>query len=128
MEKRGTLRPGAWLGEDLHVTIAQRTGIDVLRRRAARPRLVAAGDQERMVERSVDDDRVERLANEFLVREALNYLSANHRKILELSFDEDLSDQQIADRLAVPVGTVRSRTYYELRAMRLQLEERGLVA
>ncbi|WP_196189408.1 sigma factor-like helix-turn-helix DNA-binding protein [Conexibacter sp. W3-3-2] len=44
-----------------------------------------------------------------------------------MTFDEDLSDAQIADRLGVPVGTVRSRTYYALRALRLDLEERGLV-
>jgi hypothetical protein len=31
-------------------------------------------------------------------------------------------------RLGLPVGTVRSRTYYALRAPRLELEERGLVA
>ncbi|MTD45676.1 hypothetical protein GKE82_15620 [Conexibacter sp. W3-3-2] len=50
-----------------------------------------------------------------------------HREVVELTFDEDLSDAQIADRLGVPVGTVRSRTYYALRALRLDLEERGLV-
>ena len=75
-----------------------------------------------------DEDTVERIADEFLVREALETLSSKHREVITMSFDQDLADGQIADRLGVPVGTVRSRTYYALRAMRLQLEERGLVA
>jgi RNA polymerase sigma-70 factor (ECF subfamily) len=45
-----------------------------------------------------------------------------------MSFDEDLADGQIADRLGVPVGTVRSRTYYVLRALRSELGGRGLHA
>jgi len=33
---------------------------------------------------------------------------------------------EISEVLAIPPGTVKSRTYYALRAMRLALEERGL--
>jgi RNA polymerase sigma-70 factor (ECF subfamily) len=31
-----------------------------------------------------------------------------------------------ADRLGIPPGTVKSRTHYALRALRLALEERGV--
>ncbi len=74
------------------------------------------------------EDTVERIADEFLVREAVETLSPKHREVITMSFDEDLADGQIADRLDVPVGTVRSRTYYALHALRLELEERGLLA
>lgn len=111
-------------------TLAQRAAVDQLRRASVRPRLVAAA-QDGSVPEPVDpvggEELVERVAQEFTVREAVQRLSPKHREVVELTFDEDLSDAQIADRLGVPVGTVRSRTYYALRALRLDLEERGLV-
>lgn len=111
-------------------TIAQRVAVDQLRRASVRPRLVAAGPDGTVPE-PVDpvggEELVERVADEFVVREAVRRLSPKHREVVELTFDLDLSDQQISDRIGVPVGTVRSRTYYALRALRLDLEERGLV-
>lgn len=111
-------------------TLAQRAAVDQLRRASVRPRLVAAA-QDGSVPEPVDpvggEELVERVVQEFTVREAVQRLSPKHREVVELTFDEDLSDAQIADRLGVPVGTVRSRTYYALRALRLDLEERGLV-
>ena len=109
-------------------TIAKRAAIDTLRRAAARPRLVAAVPDEALGMSAADESIVERVADEFLVREALENLSSKHREVITMGFDEDLADGQIADRLGVPVGTVRSRTYYALRALRLELEERGLHA
>lgn len=109
-------------------TLAQRTAIDILRRASARPKLVAAVPDEALGMSSGGEDAVERIADEFLVREAVETLSPKHREVITMSFDEDLADRQIADRLDVPVGTVRSRTYYALRALRLELEERGLLA
>lgn len=106
-------------------TIAKRAAIDVLRRAAVRPVLVA-GDAVGVSAEA--DDVVERVAHEFLVRDAVETLSAKHREVITMSFDEDLADSQIADRLGVPVGTVRSRIYYALRALRLELEKRGLLA
>jgi RNA polymerase sigma-70 factor, ECF subfamily len=106
--------------------IAKRIATDFLRRASARPRLVA-GPEDALADARVDDE-VERVAREFEVRGALATLSPKHREVLELTFDEDLDDTQIAERLGVPVGTVRSRTYYGLRALRVALEERGLVA
>ena len=108
-------------------TIAQRVAIDLLRRASARPRLVAAAPDGADA-MSTGEEEVERVADQFLVREAIESLSPKHREVITMSFDEDLADAQIADRLGVPVGTVRSRTYYALRALRLELEERGLVA
>ena len=109
-------------------TIAQRAAIDQLRRASARPRLVAAVPDEALGMSAGGEETVDRIAREFLVREALEALSPKHREVITMSYDEDLADGQIADRLGVPVGTVRSRTYYALRALRLELEERGLVA
>lgn len=95
---------------------------------ATAPEVVAAASEEARGVTPDGEDTVERIADEFLVREAVETLSPKHREVITMSFDEDLADGQIADRLDVPVGTVRSRTYYALHALRLELEERGLLA
>jgi RNA polymerase sigma-70 factor (ECF subfamily) len=42
-------------------------------------------------------------------------------------FEEDLSQPQIADRLGIPLGTVKTRTHHALRALRRELEERAVI-
>ena len=46
------------------------------------------------------------------LRDALRSLSLKHREILELLLDEDLSQPQVSERLGIPLGTVKTRTYY----------------
>jgi DNA-directed RNA polymerase specialized sigma24 family protein len=58
--------------------------------------------------------------------EALDELSAKHREVLELHYRGDLTQQQISERLDVPVGTVKTRTYHALRGLKRKLEEREL--
>jgi RNA polymerase sigma-70 factor (ECF subfamily) len=36
--------------------------------------------------------------------------------------------QEAAESLGLPVGTVKSRVYYALRALRIALEEQGVTA
>jgi RNA polymerase sigma-70 factor (ECF subfamily) len=52
--------------------------------------------------------------------------------VVSLRFWKDLSLQQIADLLGVPLGTVQSRLHYALRALRDESErmtrENGLPA
>ena len=52
-------------------------------------------------------------------------LSPAHREVLELIYDEDLKLGEIACKLDVPLGTVKTRAFYALRAMRTALRERG---
>ena len=111
-------------------TIAHRTAVDLHRRAAARPRLVEAlADDASAVAVTIGEapDAMEAVDRELLVQEAVASLSAKHREVLEMSFERDLPDARIAEALGVPLGTVRSRTYYALRALRGELEERGLV-
>ncbi|TWU23543.1 ECF RNA polymerase sigma factor RpoE [Bythopirellula polymerisocia] len=56
-----------------------------------------------------------------LVRAALMKLDAVQREVLELSFFEGLSHQQIADRLQSPLGTVKSRIRQGLNRLRTKL-------
>jgi RNA polymerase sigma-70 factor, ECF subfamily len=52
-------------------------------------------------------------------------LSPAHREVLELVYDRDLRLADIAERLGVPLGTVKTRVHHALRGMRRALEERG---
>ena len=73
-------------------------------------------------------DRFEALMTGVIVREALDALSPSHREVLELGYDADLTQASIAERLGVPLGTIKSRMHHALRALRAALEERGIDA
>ena len=60
------------------------------------------------------------------VAECLSALSPDHRAVLLETYYRDRSVAEAAEILGIPQGTVKSRTYYALRALRLALEERGL--
>jgi RNA polymerase sigma-70 factor (ECF subfamily) len=102
-------------------TIARRAAVDLWRRRRDRPE--PAGYEP---EPLVDDEAFEALLVSLDVRDALDELSAKHREVLELHYRGDLTQQQISERLGVPIGTVKTRTYHALRALKRKLEEREL--
>jgi RNA polymerase sigma-70 factor, ECF subfamily len=49
------------------------------------------------------------------IDQALATLSPDHRVVIALRYDRDLAADEIARRLDIPVGTVRSRLHYALR-------------
>ena len=107
-------------------TIARRAAVDLLRRSASRPLPTgSAPDQQFDL---LEGEAYEALLLALDVREALNAISSKHREVLELMVDEDLGQAEIARRLRIPVGTVKTRAFYGLRALKLELEERGLLA
>jgi RNA polymerase sigma factor (sigma-70 family) len=57
------------------------------------------------------------------VDQLMHVLSPDQRIVVSLRFWKDLSLQQIADTLGVPLGTVQSRLHYALRAMRDEAEK-----
>src|SRR6266545_2824594 len=61
-----------------------------------------------------------------VVTEALGRLSAVHREVLVECFYQGRSVAEASARLGVPPGTVKSRTHYALRSLRLVLEEMGV--
>jgi len=105
--------------------IARKAAVDLSRRRSSRP---LATLPEGELEPGDDDQAYDRVLLGMGVREALDSLSVKHREVLELGYGGDLTQQQIADRLGVPLGTVKTRTYHALRALRSELERRELVA
>lgn len=108
----------AWL-----YTVVRNRVSDAWRHDAARPRLAGSAD---LATVGVSD-HVERTVEAWGVAEAMSKLSESHRQILHCSFYLGLSVDETATALRIPAGTVKSRTYYALRAMRAALEEMGYV-
>ena len=111
--ERGTVT--AWI-----FTIARHVAVDLHRRRA---RQAAPGTSPEL---AVDDAALESLVTDLTIRDALDALEEDHRAVLELAYHGGLTQSEVADRLAIPLGTVKSRTHQALAAMRVELSARGL--
>lgn len=71
-------------------------------------------------------DVAEQLLQGWVVTEAITRLSDDHRAVLLECYYRGRSVAEAARVLGVPAGTVKSRTHYALRALRLALEEMGV--
>ena len=60
------------------------------------------------------------------VRRAVLELPESQRQVLELAYFEGLSASEIAERLAIPIGTVKSRTAAGLTRLRTALHDPGV--
>lgn len=116
---RDTYRPEQGSERTWVVAIARRVIIDSLRARARRPLDVRAEPPEPRPEPGVDTqvaDRVTLLAG-------LARLSPEHREVVVEVQVRGLSYEELSRRTGVAVGTLRSRMYYALRALRALLTE-----
>lgn len=106
----GTIDPGRDLAPWL-ATIARRTAIDVYRQES-RETTSALDDvspnHPTMVTQPVS---IERTYDVWQVRQALDELPDDERIIVQLQHLEGLTHAAIADRLRLPVGTVKSRSH-----------------
>lgn len=74
----------------------------------------------------VTQDRTDELLQSWVVADALGRLSPEHRDVLLECYYRGRSVADAARVLEIPAGTVKSRTHYALRALRLVLEEMGV--
>lgn len=106
---------GPWLA-----TIARRVAIDLYRRetnRAAGSLDSAAPDEPALVTEFETDALLEM----WEVRRALSELPAEQREVVRLQHFEGLAHEEIAARLGVPVGTVKSRSHRAHRRLAIEL-------
>jgi RNA polymerase sigma-70 factor, ECF subfamily len=103
-------------------TVARRIVIDDKRRKSARP--AETGDD--MLDRVPAGDMTDHLLRKMVVTEALRKLSPSHREVLTETILRDRTVNEAAEVLGIPVGTVKSRVFYALKALRLVLAERGV--
>ncbi len=114
---RGSL--GTWL-----FAIARNLVTDRYRRHAVRPHEVRTVEED---DEPLTDGDVERAIETWQIADGLAGLSSEHREAIVLVHYRGHTVVEAAELLGVPVGTVKSRVFYGLRALRLALEEAGVV-
>jgi RNA polymerase sigma-70 factor (ECF subfamily) len=107
----GSLR--TWL-----FAILRNVVIDLSRARASRPHVAEGG-----IEPTVEP--LEQTLLAWQVEEAMRRIGDDHRRVLVETHYRGRPYAEVAAELGVPEGTVKSRVYYGLKALRVVLEEMG---
>lgn len=113
-EREGPAR--AWL-----FTVARHIVVDEWRSARSRHELTVDEPPE-----LAEADQVDAMLDEWIVAEALDRLTTEHRDVIVECYYRGRSTAEAADVLHIPVGTVKSRTHYALRALRLAMQEMGV--
>ncbi|MFC7379454.1 sigma-70 family RNA polymerase sigma factor [Brevundimonas sp. GCM10030266] len=103
-------------------TIARNRRLDALRRDARAPLLDLAPPP---IDPDRPDDLLEERQDAVRIRQALAVLTPEQAQVVHLSFFLDQPHSAIADRLSLPLGTVKSRIRKAMLKLRLTLEQEG---
>ena len=116
MDFEPTRELGPWLA-----TIARRAAIDLYRREARRrTEPLPDGGAEPASVIGLPDG-VERAYDLWTVRQAIDELPNEEREIIRLQHLEELTQAEVAERLGLPVGTVKSRSFRAHRRLAARL-------
>ena len=109
----------AWL-----MMMCRSRALDLLRRERLQPKLT---DAAQITQSFVSDETLEDLVSlteeSSRVRTALLSLTPERRQLVSLAFLRDLTHQEIADQLSLPLGTVKSHLRRAFAQLRVLLEE-----
>ncbi len=105
---------GAWLSG-----ITRFKAIDHLRASGRRPSTPSAD----VGEREPVEPVVDRVVDRMILTRALDTLPAARREVVELGFFDELTHPEIAERLDLPLGTVKSHMRRGLEALQRELED-----
>ncbi|SDT17371.1 sigma-70 family RNA polymerase sigma factor [Microlunatus soli] len=113
----------AWL-----FTVARRLVIDRWRSAPVRREVPDASEERIEVSAPAGDrqDRTDELLDRWLIADALTDLTEDHRAVLIAAYYEGRTTADIAGRLEIAEGTVKSRLHYGLRHLRMILQEKGV--
>ena len=112
---RGSVR--TWM-----LSIVHHRAIDALRRRRSTTGLPDGDDYDPFLVAPDIWPEVAGALDAEMIRAALGGLSAEQREVIELAYFGGFSQSQIAERVGIPLGTVKSRSRLALRALRRALE------
>jgi len=101
------------------LTVAKHVALDRARARLRRPQEVAEAASHTLSE----PDRADQVIDSIVVYEAMQKLSEEQREVLILLRFQGRSVREAAEVLGVPEGTVKSRAYHALQALRKWLGE-----
>jgi RNA polymerase sigma-70 factor, ECF subfamily len=116
---RGSVR--TWLYQ-----ITRHAIIDARRRASARPVLSRNPLEGDALDEMAGGPSIEQAMLGWQVAAALAKLTPEHRQVIRLAHVRGMSVREIAAACDLPEGTVKSRTWYALRSLRLVLEEMGV--
>jgi RNA polymerase sigma-70 factor, ECF subfamily len=111
--KRSSLR--TWM-----FAIARNVTIDLTRARSARPQRTGP----ELEHTQEGKDTIEESLRSWEMEEALRRIGPHHRHAIVETYYRDRPCAEVAAEAGVPVGTMRSRLYHGLKALRLVLEQR----
>ncbi|MFI7316832.1 sigma-70 family RNA polymerase sigma factor [Streptomyces venezuelae] len=110
-----SLRP--WL-----FTVTRNLAIDQHRARQVRPL-----EHMSFEELDVSSDNTASAIDSHVVSQALGELNEQQRTVICLMYYLECSVAQAAEHLGIPKGTVKSRAFYAVRALRKALEKQGIL-
>ncbi|MEU4797590.1 sigma-70 family RNA polymerase sigma factor [Streptomyces sp. NPDC023327] len=110
-----SLRP--WL-----FTVTRNLAIDHHRARQVRPL-----EHMSVEELDVSSDNTASTIDSHVVAQALGELNEQQRTVICLMYYLECSVAQAAEHLGIPAGTVKSRAFYAVRALRRALEKQGIL-
>jgi RNA polymerase sigma-70 factor (ECF subfamily) len=102
---------------------ARNVMIDNFRKSQRRPQ---EADDRDLADPAEVTGRVDELLNRVLMEEALLRLSAEHRDVLVALHYRRFTVSEAAVQLNIPSGTVKSRAFYAVKALRTILDEMGV--
>lgn len=111
-------KPSTWL-----LTLVHRRAVDIVRREERR-----RGDplpEEEAAQEATAEEQASLREQRAIVQEALAKLPPDQRAALELAYYGGYTQSELAERLGVPLGTVKSRMFAGLRRLRELLAEAG---
>ncbi len=114
-------KPSTWI-----LTLVHRRAVDVVRREERRRAAPLEGTEEPDERSLAADEEIALTDRRRLVQEALRQLPDEQREALELAYYGGLTQSELAERLSVPLGTIKSRMFTGLRRLRDLLAEAGL--
>ncbi|MDQ3638662.1 MAG: sigma-70 family RNA polymerase sigma factor [Actinomycetota bacterium] len=117
-ERRGSVR--TWL-----FAIARNLIVDAARARAVRSRAAGGEREEEWGVIGVTEDPTEKVLLGMQMEEALKRLSEDHHRVILEIYYRGRPYAEVAEEIGVSPSTLRSRTYYALKSLRLVLEEMG---
>ena len=107
--------------------IARNTMIDHARAAQVRPWQSNLVDPPRAQEMAgVTPEEGERLLDAIVLEEGIRRLADHHREAIVETHLLDRPYDEVAAELGIPVGTLRSRVFYGLRALREAMDEMGV--
>jgi RNA polymerase sigma-70 factor, ECF subfamily len=112
---RGEL--SAWI-----MSMARSRSIDRVRRARVRTRYVENADPQEQPLPTTPDDQASAQQDGAKVRGVLKTLPPEQRSALELAYFDGLTQQEIAERTGIPLGTVKTRLRLALEKLSSQLE------